>query len=240
MTFYRTFHTSLREKNADCTVLFTLLNGPLRHRPHNLWANRLTKSIGNQTVLLFTLWQLASIPSINHNQMLEPKVKQMHGGESFYAWFGHDKVIYAGASVFFALLAFLPNASRAHLNPRVISKLFYTLGLACTQQEQHVCLYCAKRLSSPAHATTGALAIILMIVHAVWQHRVALRKILQRLLDFIVSYWVGQAGLCLHLRHAHGNTGPCHDPTLAIGIAIVAHLVIGFIVYRCAKPRART
>ncbi|WP_314774904.1 HsmA family protein, partial [Lancefieldella rimae] len=79
---------------------------------------------------------------------------------------GFATIAITGALVFYTIGVFAERQSSTLKLSHIV--LFY-LGLACDTTGTACMSFIAQNGSqSPVHATTGALAIILMIVHAVW------------------------------------------------------------------------
>lgn len=109
---------------------------------------------------------------------------------------GFATVAITGALVFYTIGVFAERQSGTLKLSHIV--LFY-LGFTCDTTGTACMSFIAQNGSqNPVHATTGALAIILMIVHAVWATIVYSKKILQRSLASIVSVLeFGLCGLCL-------------------------------------------
>lgn len=109
---------------------------------------------------------------------------------------GFATVAITGALVFYTIGFFAERQSGTLKLSHIV--LFY-LGFTCDTTGTACMSFIAQNGSqNPVHATTGALAIILMIVHAVWEPLCIPRKILQRSLASIVSVLeFGLCGLCL-------------------------------------------
>ena len=124
---------------------------------------------------------------------------------------GFATVAITGALVFYTIGVFVERQSGTLKLSHIV--LFY-LGFTCDTTGTACMSFIAQNGSqNPVHATTGALAIILMIVHAVWATIVYSKKNPTTLARSLPSsqYWSLACVACaLHLRHAHGNTGSCH------------------------------
>ena len=161
-----------------------------------------------------------------------------------YVWdgvfmLGFATIAITGALVFYTIGVFAERQSSTLKLSHIV--LFY-LGLACDTTGTACMSFIAQNGSqNPVHAMTGALAIILMIVHAVWAtivysrknpttlarfHRLSIGVWLVWLVPYICGILMGIPALTM-------------GPNLALGIAIGIAIVIGLIVYRC-KPCART
>ena len=161
-----------------------------------------------------------------------------------YVWdgvfmLGFATVAITGALVFYTIGVFAERQSGTLKLNHIV--LFY-LGLTCDTTGTACMSFIAQNGSqNPVHATTGALAIILMIVHAVWAtivyskknpttlarfHRLSIGVWLVWLVPYICGMLMGIPALAI-------------GPNLALGIAIGIAFVIGLIAYQC-KPCART
>ena len=161
-----------------------------------------------------------------------------------YVWdgvfmLGFATIAITGALVFYTIGVFAERQSGTLKLSHIV--LFY-LGLTCDTTGTACMSFIAQNGSqNPVHAMTGALAIILMIVHAVWAtivyskknpatlarfHRLSIGVWLVWLVPYICGMLMGIPALAM-------------GPNLALGIAIGIAFIIGFIVYRC-KPCART
>ena len=174
---------------------------------------------------------------MNHDQMLKPKGEATVWDGVFML--GFATTIITGALVFYTIGVFAERQSGTLKLSHIV--LFY-LWLACDTTGTACMSFIAQNGSqSPVHATTGALAIILMIVHAVWAtivyskknpttlarfHRLSIGVWLVWLVPYICGMLMGIPTLAM-------------GSNLALGIALGIAFVIGFIVYRC-KPCART
>jgi TIGR03987 family protein len=161
-----------------------------------------------------------------------------------YVWdgvfmLGFATVAITGALVFYTIGVFAEHQSGTLKLSHIV--LFY-LGFTCDTTGTACMSFIAQNGSqNPVHATTGALAIILMIVHAVWAtivyskknpttlarfHRLSIGVWLVWLVPYICGMLMGIPALAI-------------GPNLALGIAIGIAFVIGLIAYQC-KPCART
>lgn len=133
---------------------------------------------------------------------------------------GFSTVAITGALVFYTIGVFAERQSGTLKLSHIV--LFY-LGLTCDTTGTACMSFIAQNGSqNPVHATTGALAIILMIVHAVWAtivyskknpttlarfHRLSIGVWLVWLVPYICGMLMGIPALAI-------------GPNLALGIAI--------------------
>ena len=138
----------------------------------------------NKRILLFTSIFLASIVTTN-----------LTGRFAQTRWDGAAMIGVASTAITLALVFYTIGvfAERRSGTLTASHLIFFYLGLACDTAGTAVMSIIARGESAnPAHAATGLLAIILMIIHAAWATVVLVRKnheAMARFHRFSVAVW---------------------------------------------------